>query len=88
MIEFNKDIKLQIIFISDPDQEYYTHTPVDYFLTLYYDGANMEDIFSKWYKKKYRISLYLERFTESMTNILHRIITMPSKWHISVSIIE
>ena len=52
MIEFNKDIKLQIIFISDPDQEYYTHTPVDYFLTLYYDGANMEDVFSKWYKNK------------------------------------
>lgn len=66
LAEHNRNVKLQMIFAINPDSEYYDETPVDLFLSLAQDGADMEQVLSDWYssenkdinefKKKYRLS--------------------------------
>ena len=43
------DIKLQIIFASNPNTPSYKETPIDLFLSHYHNGADMERILSDWY---------------------------------------
>ena len=45
----NGEIGLRIIFINDPDTESYKQTPIDAFLSFYYEGCDMEPILSEWY---------------------------------------
>ena len=45
----NSDIKLQIIFIFNPESEVYRLTPIDRFLSLYHEGGDMEPILTEWY---------------------------------------
>lgn len=48
----NSDIKLQIIFIFNPESEEYKLTPIDRFLSLYHEGFDMEPILTEWYTDK------------------------------------
>ena len=48
----NNDIKLQIIFIFNPEGEEYKLTPIDRFLSLYYEGLDMWPILTEWYTDK------------------------------------
>lgn len=66
LAEHNRNVKLQMIFAINPDSEYYDETPVDLFLSLAQDGADMEQVLSDWYssenkdinefKKKYSLA--------------------------------
>ena len=48
----NSDIKLQIIFIFNPESQEYKLTPIDRFLSLYHEGLDMEPILTEWYTDK------------------------------------
>lgn len=52
LVSRNPDVKLQMIFAVDPNSEYYKNTPVDLFLSLYYEQADMEAVLSEWYASK------------------------------------
>lgn len=52
LINENSDIKLQIIFIFNPENEEYKLTPIDRFLSLYHEGVDMEPILTEWYTDK------------------------------------
>ena len=52
LVNRNTDIKLQMIFAVDPNSEYYKNTPVDLFLSLYYEQTDMEAVLSEWYASK------------------------------------
>lgn len=43
------DVKLQIIFATNPNTPFYKETPIDLFLSHYHKGADMERILSDWY---------------------------------------
>lgn len=43
------DVRLQIIFAVDPTSDYYKRTPIDHFLSQYYEGDDMESILTAWY---------------------------------------
>lgn len=65
IVDGNPEVKLQIIFAVDPSSSYYQETPIDHFLSLYDEGADMESILTDWYadpqkdpeafKKKYPV---------------------------------
>ena len=40
---------LQVIFAVDPKQPDYRQTPVDLFLSLSHEGADMESVLTDWY---------------------------------------
>jgi len=52
LLTVNDNIKLQMIFPFDPSQKEYKFTPIDTFLSLYYEGADMESAFSDWYETR------------------------------------
>lgn len=49
LVERNPNVKLQVIFAADPHASYYKETPINQFLSLYHQGADMEAILSDWY---------------------------------------
>lgn len=49
LVERNPNVKLQVIFAADPHASYYKETPINQFLSLYHQGADMETILSDWY---------------------------------------
>lgn len=49
LVERNPDVKLHMIFTADPHASYYKETPINQFLSLYHQGADMETILSDWY---------------------------------------
>ena len=50
IVDNNRNVRLQIIFAVDPNDIYYCKTPVDLFLSLNHDEADMEEILADWYK--------------------------------------
>lgn len=59
----NRNIKLQMIFATNPDSEYYNETPVDLFLSLAQDGADMEQVLSDWYNNEHKdINVFKEKY--------------------------
>lgn len=71
IVDNNNDIFLQIIFASDPNDERYKELPIDMFLSLKREGADMEEVLASWYgmpkksleafSKRYPVS---NRYTE------------------------
>ena len=49
LLAANHDIRLQIIFIMEPDDDGYDQTPVDIFLSLLHEGADMKSALDDWY---------------------------------------
>lgn len=49
LVKSNDEIKLQIIFFEDPTSEEYKNTPIETFLSSYYEDKDMESILSDWY---------------------------------------
>lgn len=49
LVKNNDEIKLQIIFFVNPDSDEYEHTPIEIFLSSYYEDKDMESILSDWY---------------------------------------
>ena len=49
LVDKNPEVKLQVIFATDPHTSYYKETPINQFLSLYHEGADMEMILSDWY---------------------------------------
>lgn len=45
----NKDVRLQVVFAADPNEKSYQQTPIDHFLCLAHEGADMEEVLSDWY---------------------------------------
>ena len=52
LIRENSDVRLQIIFVLDPESQEYKLTPIDRLLSLYYEGIDMEPILAEWYSKR------------------------------------
>ena len=48
-VKTNQDVKLQMVFAVDPHTEYYKQTPIDLFLSLYHEGADIEAVLADWY---------------------------------------
>ena len=48
-VKTNQDVKLQMVFAVDPHSEYYEQTPIDLFLSLYREGADIEAVLADWY---------------------------------------
>ena len=49
IVNDHPDVKLQIIFATNPNTPFYKETPIDIFLSHYHNGADMERIMSDWY---------------------------------------
>lgn len=49
LVKSNNEIKLQIIFFEDPTSEEYKNTPIETFLSSYYEDKDMELVLSDWY---------------------------------------
>ena len=49
LVKSNNEIKLQIIFFEDPTSEEYKNTPIEIFLSSYYEDKDMELVLSDWY---------------------------------------
>lgn len=49
LVDRNPEVKLQVIFATDPNSKYYKNTPIDLFLSLYDERGDMEAILSEWY---------------------------------------
>ena len=61
--ERNHDVKLQVIFTANPHEDYYKETPIDIFLTLYHQGANVETVMLEWYtSEKKDIQAFREKY--------------------------
>jgi len=45
----NPEVKLQVVFAVDPDSANYKDMPIDRFLSLHHEGADMESIMTEWY---------------------------------------
>lgn len=52
LVAANTDIRLQMIFTTNPKDPYYNLYPIDTFLSLYHEGKNIEDILIDWYENK------------------------------------
>lgn len=48
-VKTNQDVKLQIVFAVDPHTEYYKQTPIDLFLSLYHESADIDTVLADWY---------------------------------------
>lgn len=45
----DKEVRLQVIFFVNPDEKNYEKLPVDHFLSLQVEGADMEEVLNDWY---------------------------------------
>lgn len=61
LIDMNSEVKLQVIFATDPHASFYKETPIDQFLSLYHQGADMETIMSDWYANPNKDRLAFEQ---------------------------
>ena len=61
LLETNDDIKLQIIFAADPDSEYYDQMPIDTFLSLYEENADVASALSDWFDGKVKTTEELKQ---------------------------
>ena len=52
IVRKNTNVRLQIIFMVDPDTDFYKQTPIDIFLSIYHRHANIEEAISLWYSSK------------------------------------
>ena len=49
IVDNNEDINLQVIFATNPDEANFEKTPINLFLSLRQQGANMEEVLEDWY---------------------------------------
>lgn len=61
LLETNDDIKLQIMFAADPDSEYYDQMPIDTFLSLYEEKADVAVALSDWFDGKVKTTEELKQ---------------------------
>lgn len=61
LLETNDDVKVQIIFAADPDSEYYDQMPIDTFLSLYEEKADVAAALSDWFEGKVKTSEELKQ---------------------------
>ena len=61
LVERNSDVKLHMIFTADPHASYYENTPINQFLSLYHQGADIETILSDWYADPNKDKLAFEQ---------------------------
>ncbi len=52
LADSNSDVKLQMMFTISPDSPHYKDFPIDTFLSLNNDGADMETVLAEWYDSK------------------------------------
>lgn len=70
LLETNDEIKLQIIFAADPDSEYYDQMPIDTFLSLYEENADVASALSDWFDGKVKTTEELkQKYPVSHANI-------------------
>lgn len=61
LLETNDDVKVQIIFAADPDSEYYDQMPIDTFLSLYEEKADVASALSDWFDGKVKTTEELKQ---------------------------
>lgn len=66
LMELNDDISLKIIFTSNPNYEGYEKTPIDTFLSLYYEKKDVMKALRDWYSlDNYDLDSFKERYPVS-----------------------
>lgn len=61
LLETNDEIKVHIIFAADPDSEYYDQMPIDMFLSLYEEKADVASALSDWFDGKVKTTEELKQ---------------------------
>ncbi len=52
MLANNPEIRLQTVFVVDPDSPHHKYSPVESFLALYYEGEDIGAALSEWFAKR------------------------------------
>lgn len=63
LVAKNNEIRIQIIFTENPESPDYKNFPIDTFLSLYYDGKDIDSILSNWYNSVDKdINIFKEKY--------------------------
>ena len=63
ILKYNNNVQIQLVFTTNPSSKEYVNSPINIFLSLYYNGEDIQTVLNDWYgQHEMNMSKFIEKY--------------------------